>query len=68
MMREFLDAGDLVARYNGKVSSKTLANWRSTGNGPAYVKIGGRVMYPLERVEEWEAARELAGLSKRTSA
>lgn len=30
------------------VSAKTLANQRSAGKGPKYVKQGGRIRYPVE--------------------
>lgn len=36
---------------------RTLANWRAQGLGPAFVKVGGRVLYTLAAVAEWEAAR-----------
>ena len=65
MEKTFLGPADLVARYNGQVSLKTLANWRSMKTGPSYVKVGSRVMYPLEAVIEWERARVIGGaLSK----
>lgn len=35
----------------------TLANWRSAGQGPAYLRAGGRILYPLDQLEAWEAAR-----------
>lgn len=35
------------------MSVKTLANWRSNGFGPAYIKIGNRVLYPISDLEEW---------------
>lgn len=56
---QFLSADQLVDRYCGKVSVKTLANWRSTGTGPAYTKIGGRVFYAIGDVERWEAQRQI---------
>ena len=34
-----------------------LANLRSRGEGPPYVKIGSRVLYPRHLVDEWVAAR-----------
>lgn len=34
----------------------TLAVWRSSGIGPAYIKIGNRVRYVREQVEEWMMA------------
>lgn len=53
----FLTADDLVARWKGTVTKQTLANWRvrkPTPRGPGFVKIGGRVLYPLEQVVAWE--------------
>ena len=57
--RPFLTADELAGRYSGKVSVKTLANWRSTGAGPAYTKIGGRVFYAVNDVMHWEARRQI---------
>lgn len=37
------------------VAPKTLANMRTAGTGPTYVKIGGSVRYPLDAVEAYEA-------------
>ncbi|WP_211232363.1 helix-turn-helix transcriptional regulator [Pseudomonas cremoricolorata] len=45
---------ELVERWNGAVSVRTLANWRSQGTGPKFVKLGGRIVYRLEDVIEWE--------------
>lgn len=57
--RQFMSADELVSRYSGKVSVKTLANWRSTGTGPAYTKIGGRVFYAHSDVLKWELERQI---------
>jgi hypothetical protein len=32
-----------------------LERWRFTGEGPQFIKIGGRVAYRLEDVEAYEA-------------
>jgi Helix-turn-helix domain len=32
---------------------KTLANWRSQGIGPAYLKVEGGVVYRWADVEKW---------------
>lgn len=37
------------------LSPRTLERWRWLGLGPAYLKIGGRVVYQLEDVEAFEA-------------
>ena len=43
---------ELAARWN--ISHRTLERWRWTGEGPRFVKLGGRVVYRLEDVEEYE--------------
>lgn len=51
----------LVERWQNSITLITLATWRSRKLGPRYVKIGGRVLYPLEGVEEWENKRTFNG-------
>lgn len=50
---KFLNQRDLALRW--QISPKTLEAWRSQRRGPAYLKIGGRVLYRLEDIEAWEA-------------
>ncbi|WP_298838499.1 helix-turn-helix domain-containing protein, partial [uncultured Salinicola sp.] len=47
-----LNQVELAARW--KISPRTLERWRWTGEGPAFIKIGGRVVYRLEDVEAFE--------------
>lgn len=51
---QYLTPAELSARWRGSVTVGTLANWRAKNRGPDYVKIGGRVLYPLAAVEDWE--------------
>ena len=37
------------------ISPRTLERWRWMGEGPAYLKIGGRVVYRIEDVEQFES-------------
>lgn len=37
------------------MSEQTLANWRWQRVGPPYLKIGGRILYRLEDIEQFEA-------------
>jgi len=60
----FLTPAQLAARWGGAVSVRTLANWRSVGKGPRYVKIGGRVRYRLSDVEAYEKARSVRSTSQ----
>ena len=51
---ELLSVDDLISRWRGQVKATTLATWRSRRLGPPYVKVGGRVLYPLRALEEYE--------------
>ena len=46
----------LLARRWG-LSHRTLERWRHDGHGPAYLKIGGRVVYQRADIEAFEATR-----------
>lgn len=51
---EYLTPTELSKRWGGAVTTGTLANWRSKGQGPAFAKFGSRVRYPLANVVNWE--------------
>lgn len=53
MTLRHLNQTELATRWN--ISPRTLERWRWTGEGPRYIKIGGRVVYRLEDVEAFEA-------------
>jgi hypothetical protein len=36
-----------------KRTEKTLAQWRSQGRGPAYLKTGGRILYRRSDLDAW---------------
>lgn len=60
----FLTPSELVDRYNGTVSTRTLANWRSAGISPPFTKVGGRILYPIRELIEWENKRTVASTSQ----
>lgn len=39
------------------LSGRTLEKHRCTGTGPVFRKLGGRVVYAVEDLEAWAAAR-----------
>lgn len=47
---------DLARRW--RISPRTLERWRWLGQGPKYLKIGGRVVYRLEDIEAYEAEKQ----------
>lgn len=50
-----LDQNQLADRW--LISPRTLEQWRWRGIGPRYLKIGARVIYPVQMVEDFEATR-----------
>ena len=52
---EFYTARELSKRW--KTSEKTLERWRMDGTGPAYLKIGGKVLYATETILAHERVR-----------
>lgn len=48
-----LDQTELSLRWS--ISPRTLERWRWIGQGPRYMKIGGRIVYRVEEVEAFEA-------------
>ncbi len=61
---QYLTAAELSDRWKGTITPRTLANWRCSGSGPRFVKIGGRVMYRLADVQAWENSRSVTSTSQ----
>ena len=49
---KFLSGPELASRW--KLSHQTLANWRHAGKGPPFIRVGARVLYPLEGIHAYE--------------
>ena len=64
--RTCLNQTELAARWT--ISARTLERWRWTGDGPAFLKIGGRVVYRLEDVLAYEQARQRRSTAERGAA
>lgn len=45
---------ELAERW--RISPRTLERWRWTGEGPRFVKLGGRVVYRLADISDFEQA------------
>ena len=64
-----LSQTDLANRW--RMSPRTLERWRFTGEGPRFVKLGGRVIYRLEDViafEDLQLRQVTPGTSRRPQA
>lgn len=55
-MSTFLDTDELAERW--RTTRGYLANQRYLGKGPEFVKIGAKVLYPLEVIEVYEDDRK----------
>ena len=51
----YLTSNELAERYT--IHERTVANWRTTGFGPKFVKIGSSVRYRASDVKAWEESR-----------
>ena len=43
-----------------KIGEASLANWRSQGNGPTYIKVGSKVLYALADLHSYLAKRKIS--------
>lgn len=50
-----LNQKELARRWG--ISHRTLERWRYIGQGPAFLKLGGRVLYRLPDVEAFEQSQ-----------
>lgn len=57
----FLTPAELAKRWRGRVTLRTLKNWRYSKrrHGPKYIRIAGRVLYQLSDIEEYEQTNKL---------
>lgn len=53
-----------LARYWG-IRENTLQKWRSAKTGPAFLKIGGKVIYTREAILKYERERTFYGSGER---
>ena len=60
-MNEYVSPYDLCKRWGKAVTPKTLANWRSLGRGPAYIKLNGRIVYCMADVLHYETQKRRPG-------
>lgn len=52
-MTEYLTTADVATKF--RTSSETVRYWRHVGKGPKSFKVGRRVLYAVEDVEQFVA-------------
>ena len=55
LQRHCLNQKELARRWG--ISHRTLERWRYSGQGPAFLKLGGRVLYRLADIEAFEQSQ-----------
>lgn len=55
MEKVFINQIELSRRWT--LSPRTLERWRWLGEGPAFIKLGGRVAYRMTDIEEYERSQ-----------
>lgn len=67
MTIKHFDQKQLAERWG--ISPKTLERWRWLGQGPKFLKLGGRIVYRLEDIEAFEEQqlRQVTGSAAATS-
>ncbi len=63
MQTPFLTPDLLASRWN--LTPKTLTQWRWNGKGPNFLKIGHRVLYRIEDIEQFEKQQIRQNTSQR---
>jgi hypothetical protein len=58
-LRRFLSQSELAERW--RLSERTIEKWRSLGQGPAFIRVGRRVIYDLSVIEAYETANIRGG-------
>jgi hypothetical protein len=51
---KYMTPEEVSERYRGGITVGTLRNWRALRIGPAFVKIGKAVLYPVEQLDVWD--------------
>jgi len=52
----YLSPEQLSSRWQGQITTGTLAQWRHKATGPGFVKVGRKVLYLVSQVEAYEAS------------
>jgi len=59
--KEFLTSKELSDRW--RLSDQTLANWRYAGKGPPFIRVGSRVLYPIDGIQAFERLHQQQPIS-----
>ncbi|TAI60429.1 DNA-binding protein [Bradyrhizobium sp. Leo170] len=64
MTARYLTPAQVSERFGGRIAVRTLANWRYLGTGPKFTRLGGRILYREDVLDEWEQTRTVESTSE----
>jgi len=64
---KFLTAEEVSERYRGEITVGTLRNWRAMRIGPAFIKLGKAVLYPVSELDAWDQKNMVICRASRSS-
>jgi hypothetical protein len=64
---KFLTAEEVSERYRGEITVGTLRNWRAMRIGPAFIKLGKAVLYPISELDAWDQKNMVICRASRSS-
>jgi predicted site-specific integrase-resolvase len=62
MEKEYLTSKELAKRWG--YERQTLANWRSQGKGPPFMRIYGKILYAMKDIKQFESDQSIKQPSK----
>ncbi len=65
-MENLLSEAEAAPRIG--VKPKTLANWRTLGEGPKFIRAGRRIVYDPADIEAWKETRRVGSTSEKIAA
>lgn len=57
----FLTEAELMQRWRYAIKARTLRDWRQKNRGPAYLKAGQKILYPVAELTAWEQSQFQGG-------
>lgn len=62
--KRYFTPKELSEHWDNRIKVRTLNNWRQSGDGPPFLKIGGAILYKIADVDAWEEARKKSNTSQ----
>jgi hypothetical protein len=62
--KKYFTPQELSDHWDGRIKVRTINNWRQTGSGPPFLKLGGAILYRVEDILKWDEANTVQSTSQ----